>query len=69
MLEKAIDGVGKVSVVAIPVSEAVEKTGLVISADTYQFIASCGVAILIIDKLIRLTWTQIDRIKARRSLK
>jgi uncharacterized membrane protein (DUF373 family) len=63
MLEKGIDAVGKSSIVAIPISEAAQKLGLVIDVDTFQFISACGVITLIVDRAIRLYWAAKDRKK------
>jgi hypothetical protein len=61
MLEKVIDATGKISVVAIPVSEAVNKLGWVVDVSTFQFISACGVIVLIVDRGIRLYWAAKDR--------
>ena len=65
MLEKVIDATGKSSIVAIPVSEAAEKLGVFLDVGTFQLISACGVIVLIIDRGIRLYWTDKDRRRER----
>jgi hypothetical protein len=65
MLEKVIDATGKGSIVAIPASEAATKMGVFMDVGTFQLISACGVAVLIVDRGVRLYWADKDRRRER----
>lgn len=60
-LDKIADVAGKSGIVAIPVTEAAEKVGIIMSADLIQWISAAGVLVLIADRVIRLLWDRRDR--------